>query len=210
MGDDDRQIKYINVGIELTNKVTKKIMENLEGEEKEAQLQIMRNTMKEYIKMEQEYRLRETVLDKLGRGLELEAANMDRDIESDYKTLYNTELDKESLQERNIVGDPRYQQLEYLIRGEAPGNRDLDLVLTEETQLFKDPWTRKPITDPVTNRKCGHTYERATVAKFLDKSKSDKKPLKCPVVGCSNNNITRGDLYPDADIKRKVMKENKA
>ena len=46
MGDDDRQIKYINVGIELTNKVTKKIMENLEGEEKEAQLQIMRNTMK--------------------------------------------------------------------------------------------------------------------------------------------------------------------
>ena len=55
-------------------------------------------SVQEYIKMEQEYRLRETVLDKLGRGLELEAANMDRDIESDYKTLYNTELDKVTFQ----------------------------------------------------------------------------------------------------------------
>ena len=33
MGDEDRQIKYINVGMEFTSKVTRKILDNLEGEE---------------------------------------------------------------------------------------------------------------------------------------------------------------------------------
>ena len=46
MGDGDKQIKYINVGMEFTNKVCKKILENLEGDERDAQLEIMKNTMK--------------------------------------------------------------------------------------------------------------------------------------------------------------------
>ena len=46
MGDEDRQLKYINVGMEFTNKVTKKILENLDEGEQGEQLEIMRNIMK--------------------------------------------------------------------------------------------------------------------------------------------------------------------
>ena len=46
MVDDDRQIKYINVGMEFTNKVCKNIMENLEGEERERELANMKKIMK--------------------------------------------------------------------------------------------------------------------------------------------------------------------
>ena len=46
MVDDDRQIKYITVGMEFTNKVCKNIMENLEGEERERELGNMKKIMK--------------------------------------------------------------------------------------------------------------------------------------------------------------------
>ena len=46
MGDDERQKKYIKVGMEYVTKVSKKIMENLEGEEQETGLENMRTIMK--------------------------------------------------------------------------------------------------------------------------------------------------------------------
>ena len=46
MGDDERQKKYIKVGMEYVTKVSKKILENLEGEEQEAGLENMRKIMK--------------------------------------------------------------------------------------------------------------------------------------------------------------------
>ena len=53
-------------------------------------------------------------------------------------------------------------------------------MVTEETQEFKDPWTRKWIDDPVTNKVCGHTYERSTVERFLANNSKSRKPTKCP------------------------------
>merc|ERR1712192_243440 len=73
-----------------------------------------------------------------------------------------------------------------------------------ESETFIDPWSRKPIADePVTNKKCKHTYEKATVMKFLEKHSKTKKALKCPIMGCGNNNITMADLYTDPEIKRR-------
>ena len=87
------------------------------------------------------------------------------------------------------------------------GNDDEDLIMTEDTQTFIDPWTRKTITDdPITNKKCGHTYEKSVVMRFLD----SKKTVKCPVVGCNNNKITKADLYSDASIKKKIMMQNRS
>ena len=51
-------------------------------------------------------------------------------------------------------------------------------MVTEETQEFKDPWTRKWIDDPVTNKVCGHTYERSTVERFLASNSKSRKPTK--------------------------------
>ena len=80
-------------------------------------------------------------------------------------------------------------------------------MMTDDTETFIDPWSRKPIaSDPVTNRKCKHTYERETVTRFLEKYAKSKKPLKCPVVGCGNGSIVKSDLYTDPEIKKKVAR----
>ena len=81
MGDDDRQIKYIKVGMLFTQTVTKRILENLEGGEREEQLEAMRLVMLDYVKMEAEYNSSKEVLAKLRKRLEAENADMNRDVE---------------------------------------------------------------------------------------------------------------------------------
>jgi len=211
MGDEDRQLKYINVGMEFTNKVTKKILENLDEDEQSEQLEIMKTVMKDYIKMEHEYNVSKKVLSKLKKGLEVENADMDRDIDADYRSELVKEMENDKLTEERLISDQRLKQLENIILGSGGHNTtDDDLIMTESTQTFIDPWTRRPITDdPVTNRKCGHTYERATVMKFLEKYSKVKKKLKCPIVGCTNDNITKSDLYTDQKIKRMIQAQNR-
>ena len=46
----------------------------------------------DYIKMEHEYTVSKNVIEKIRRGLELESAAMDRDIETEYETLLSSEL----------------------------------------------------------------------------------------------------------------------
>ena len=118
MGDDDRQLKYINVGMEFTNKVTNRILQNLDEDEQEEQLALMREVMKDYIKMEHQYNVSKTVLGKLKKGLEVEAANADRDIDEDYKSHLASELEKNPVTEYGVTQDKRYRQLESIIQGE--------------------------------------------------------------------------------------------
>ena len=81
MGDEDRQLKYINVGMEFTNKVAAKLLETLDDDDKDQQMDVLRTIMKDYIKMEHEYNVSKDVLAKLKKGLEVENADMDRDID---------------------------------------------------------------------------------------------------------------------------------
>lgn len=203
MVDQDRQIKYINVGMEFTSKVYTKILENLEGEERQRELANMKKIMKDYIKLEHEHTVSKDVIEKIHRGLELESAAMDRDIETDYKNLLSSEL-KEGLDDGQVEADPRYRKL---IKGGA-NSGDQDLLVVDENQTYIDPWLRKPISkEPVTNRVCGHTYDRDMVLKQLKMSARSQKALKCPVVGCQNNDVKQADLYMDEIIKRKIMKQ---
>lgn len=56
-------------------------------------------------------------------------------------------------------------------------------------------------------RKCGHVYDRATAEKFLEQYSKKRKDLKCPVVGCGNQAITRADLVSDPELTRKVARQ---
>ena len=44
--------------------------------------------------MEREYKVSKSVLERLRRGLEMEAADMDRNIEADYQAELNSQLEK--------------------------------------------------------------------------------------------------------------------
>ena len=117
MADEDRQIKYIKVGMEFTNTVTKRILDNLDGEEKEEQLDIMRNILTDYIKMEKEYNTSKFVLAKLKKGLENENADINKDVEAEYRNRLQEEMAGTSMQAEDLRADPRFLQLEVIISG---------------------------------------------------------------------------------------------
>ena len=117
MADEDRQIKYIKVGMEFTNTVTKRILDNLEGDEMAEQLNTMRNILTDYIKMENEYNTSKTVLAKLKKGLEVENADINKDVEAEYRVRLQEELAGTNLKPEDLRNDPRFLQLEAIISG---------------------------------------------------------------------------------------------
>merc|ERR1712059_161864 len=169
-----------------------------------------RSILMGYVKMENEYNTSKKVLGKLKKGLEVENADMNKDVEAEFREKLKDEMESNNITDDDLRRDPRFLQLEQVIAGGNPLGDD-DLVMTQETdQTYTDPWTRKLITDePVTNKKCGHTYEKVTVMRFIERNNKSKKPLKCPVMGCGNNNITKADLFTDPEIKKKVARQNR-
>jgi len=209
MAEEDRQIKYIKVGMDFTNTVTQRIMENLEGDERDEHLNNMRSIMVDYLKMEHEYNTARKVIASLKKDLEAENADMNKDIEEDYNKNYQDELKKIGKTQEDYKNDDRYVQLDQKISGgDGGGDDDEDLVMTgHEDQIPKDPWSLKEVVDPVKNKACNHIYEKAVVEKNI--SRSGKKPLKCPVVGCVNPSIKMADLISDVDTIKKIKKKRK-
>ena len=67
--------------------------------------------------MEHEYNVSKKVLAKLKRGLEMENADMDRDIDADYRDNLKTELENDKFTQDRIEADHRYKNLEKIIGG---------------------------------------------------------------------------------------------
>ena len=178
--DEDRQLKYLKIGMELTSDVTKKILEHIEDEEERRMyLEQMKGCMKDYINMEQEYKTSLTVLEDMKEN------NCDTDPEpnnNDIDSVYEMRM-KERLSFRDqedYLNDRRYQRLEGIILGYKAGD-DGDC---QDSKTPVDPWTRKQIQagQVVTNRRCGHQYDNDTVNRHLQRRTG--KPLQCPVSGC--------------------------
>jgi len=95
--------------------------------------------------------------------------------------------------------------------GQSQIQDDDDLAVTEDEVTYTDPWSRALITDEsVTNRKCKHTYDKKTAMRMIDNSIKNKKPVKCPVVGCSNKDpILKAHLFTDPEVQKKVVKQRK-
>jgi len=209
MSEEDRQIKYIKVGMDFTNTVTQRIIENLEGYEREEHLNNMKKIMADYLKMEHEYNTARSVIARLKKGLEAENADMDKDIEKEYNKVYRTELENIGKTDEDYRRDPRYLQLEQKMRGDGGGaSGDDDLVMTQEHDVIpRDPWSQKELSEPLKSTVCGHVYEASVVRKNLQRS--GKKALKCPVVGCVNPAIKEDELVIDQEIVKKIKKKKR-
>jgi hypothetical protein len=68
-----------------------------------------------------------------------------------------------------------------------------------------DPWSKKAIENPVRNTKCGHIYDQLVAAKMC--SRSAKRALKCPMVGCTNDSVRSEHLVPAPDVLAKIQKQ---
>ncbi|KAF6205240.1 hypothetical protein GE061_019407 [Apolygus lucorum] len=55
-----------------------------------------------------------------------------------------------------------------------------------------DPWTKKPIEQPLRSKSCGHVYDKSSVLALTKM----KKAFKCPYIGCTVR-VTMQDLEED-------------
>jgi SUMO ligase MMS21 Smc5/6 complex component len=80
-------------------------------------------------------------------------------------------------------------------------NDDEDLTATQVEDTLLDPLTKRPLKDPVINRRCGHRYERGTM---LDLLKTNPK-TRCPMPGCPvRDQVDPNDLVADPNTRNKI------
>jgi len=201
---EDRQLKYFKTGIDFVLTSVKAVLDHYEGDDKEKYLENQKNLVLEYLKMEIEYTIGRSILKELQNHLEVKEGTMDTDMEKEFKKKYEEELKANAnrLDEKALKKLPRYKELEQIIKartGEGVGDADDDLVLDEETNVYLDPWSKKQISIPVRNNVCNHIYDKATALKMCSRTKGK---VKCPVIGCANNNVKSTDLQEDQQIMR--------
>lgn len=80
---------------------------------------------------------------------------------------------------------------------------DLEVVRnqTDDVHALKCPVTGMLFKDPVRNKVCGHTYDRAGLMQLLNNRKST-----CPIPGCSNNKLSLDQVEDDEEMKLKVKR----
>jgi len=133
--------------------------------------------------------------------LETKEGTMDTDMVAEYKKRYSEEIESKSeeLKTENLKKNAKFLEIEQLITNKIGGglDDDEDLVYAEEETQYIDPWSKKRIDTPVRNKSCSHLYDKSTAMKMISRSKGK---VKCPVVGCANNNLKSQDLEVDQKI----------
>ncbi|KAJ9640475.1 hypothetical protein H2199_006014 [Coniosporium tulheliwenetii] len=94
---------------------------------------------------------------------------------------------------------------------QAEGDSDDDIAIQRERISTKCPLTLKEFVDPVTSRKCPHTFEREAIlslirqAGSLDRRRGVVAHVQCPVPGCSSL-LTANDVAVDQLLVRKIRR----
>jgi len=206
---EDRQLKYIKTGTELVIETVKSVLEHMEGEERMQFLQEQRQQILAYLRLEIEYTTGKSILKNLEEHLKTKEGTMDTDMVAEYKKRYEEELENKAkeLTVDSLKKNPKYLKVEQLISSKLGGGLadDEDLVCAEEETQYIDPWSKKKIDVPVKNKVCGHYYDQQTALKMLQRSKSK---VKCPVVGCSNNNLKSSELEKDQEVLMTITRRN--
>ncbi|KAF2472621.1 uncharacterized protein BDR25DRAFT_284171 [Lindgomyces ingoldianus] len=98
-------------------------------------------------------------------------------------------------------------------------DEDDDLVVDKATISTRCPITFQKFQEPVSSKKCPHSFEKHAILDFIRRSNvkigggpgrgQGEKAVQCPVSGCSQM-ITASDLFHDAVLIRKIKRMQQA
>jgi len=207
---EDRHLKYISQGIEGVLVAAKAVLDHVDNEQQKLKyLDAQKKQVLEYLKMEIEYSIGNKVLKSLEQHLDVKEDTMDTNMVEEYNKRYEQEKEERAKEFdiSRLKKNQKYLELEQLITNRLGGSIDGDEEIEcrdEETQYI-DPWSKRKIEVPVRNKSCTHVYDKATALKVISRSKGK---VKCPVVGCGNNNVRSSDLEVDIHIKRILERDS--
>ncbi|KAJ2939576.1 hypothetical protein O0L34_g14289 [Tuta absoluta] len=136
------------------------------------------------------------------RALEKATAETDSSNTESLETRFQSHLSSMAKKRLNTKNHPYMKEFDGRVAKGLQQNRlnmdESDLAITETDEQYIDPITKKPITDPVKNKVCGHVYERASIMKLIDM----KNRTRCPVAGCGHKEpIQKHNLISDEELK---------
>ncbi|MCJ1417381.1 hypothetical protein MMC32_003724 [Xylographa parallela] len=100
-------------------------------------------------------------------------------------------------------------------RSISPQDEESDIEIASERITVKCPLTLLPMHDPLTSKKCPHSFEKAAILDMLSRSTTwvggtgrrgggtQERAMKCPVCEVM---LTTSDLYTDAVLVRKIKR----
>ncbi|KAF2726195.1 hypothetical protein K431DRAFT_290052 [Polychaeton citri CBS 116435] len=92
--------------------------------------------------------------------------------------------------------------------GEDSDDDDDDIAVQRAKVSTKCPITLTEFQDPVTSRKCNHSFEKGAIFELMSQS-VQKGRVKCPVGGCREE-LTKADLLRDEVLMRKIKRLQRA
>lgn len=100
----------------------------------------------------------------------------------------------------------------------AEDDSDDDIAVSRATISTKCSLSLMEFVDPVTSKKCPHSFEKKYILEFIGKStlrppqpngRAGERAVQCPVGGCSQL-LTKNDLHVDRALIRKIKRLQKA
>ncbi|KAK3075443.1 hypothetical protein LTR53_001228 [Teratosphaeriaceae sp. CCFEE 6253] len=94
-------------------------------------------------------------------------------------------------------------------RGAAAGrdeDSDDDIAISRATISIKCPLTLQEFRDPLSSKKCSHSFEASAILEML---RSGKGSVQCPCGGCVET-LTKQDLHRDPVLIRKIKRMQRA
>ncbi|RBQ90780.1 hypothetical protein VDGD_05571 [Verticillium dahliae] len=85
-------------------------------------------------------------------------------------------------------------------------DEDDDLVIEGEIQSFICPLSLQPLTQPFSNNKCSHTFQKESIQAWFAEMRNQERT--CPTTGC-NVQLKLGDFYDDDLILRKILRQKR-
>lgn len=134
-----------------------------------------------------------------------ESNNLD-EIEQKIKELNKAEENNRA----NVKSTTEYKQFKEEILGKksvskSDGDCDIPMEIVENGNTacsMYDPWTKKLMTKPMRNIKCGHHYDLDSVTSVITVNLT----VRCPFVGCASEIfIQPNHLKADMTLQQKIM-----
>jgi hypothetical protein len=152
-----------------------------------------------------------TALDAVRQSLQ-----NDPNQQQDYGALLESEMTKATQQQPplNIHQQPMVRDLRLALGLQASADdpeeeEELQIIATSSTQTLKCPLSGAMLQDPVRSKVCKHVYSKVALQQYL--AQKQGRNCACPVVGCTNRNLTFVSCEPDhttaMQIKRRERKQ---
>ncbi|XP_071958663.1 E3 SUMO-protein ligase NSE2-like [Antedon mediterranea] len=217
MSQLNRTKEMIPSGMQNTIEVA---LDLVEYDGKSEQLKEMENTMLEMIALERSLdqfkQAVDTVRQQVANDSNIGSSEVSviKMLESTVKEL-EAEDNKTPLEEHDHYQDMQKQIWQVQNPGsvyqpsqsETEFEDSQEFVMTQMEISLKCPITQSEMTEPMKNKHCGHSYEKAAISNYI---RTSRRKVMCPVCGCGNQNpLKMEDLNEDKELRLMIQRKNR-